>query len=146
MPLNLIRHPISSDHLPRLAQTYNEYVTLHTQRPEYWTRREIYQNCREVIRTNLNVGVNRYNHYPTAKTPRWYAVDNRAMRRVFADSLARAFRDGDENEAISLVNNPSIRFIRDNGTTDYQDLLREKLDIPTIYECEDCNKIGRAHV
>ena len=142
MPLNLITHPIANNFLSRLAQTYNEYVTLHTQRPEYWTRREIYQNCREVIRTNLNVGVNRYNHYPTAKTPRWYAVDNRAMRRVFADSLARAFRDGDEGEAISLVNNPSIQFIRENGTTDYEDLLREKLDRSDIYQCEDCNTIA----
>jgi hypothetical protein len=72
MPLNLIQPQTPSTQLPRLASVYNEYAKLHMDNPNYWTRPEIFANCKDAIKRNINPHHGMYYPFATKRQPSWY--------------------------------------------------------------------------
>ena len=143
MSLNLIQPQTPTAPLSRLATVYNEYAKLHMDRPNYWTRPEIYANCKDVIKNNLNPNRNAYMPFATARQPKWYSPQIREFRKAFGMELSKAFKEEDSDEALEIINNGSTRnrFIRECAKTDFADLIRTKCDSSDIYVCNDCDHI-----
>ncbi len=137
MPLNLIQST------SRLALTYNEYAKLHMERPNYWTRPEIYSNCKETIKRNLNPLHGAYYPFATKRQPSWYKPEMRLLRNHFGRQLGSAFREEDEIEALEVLHSRALRADRilECANTDFAELIRDKCNTREIRECNDCNHI-----
>lgn len=143
MPLNLIQPQTPSTPLPRLATVFNEYAKLHMERPNYWTRPEIYANCKDAIKRNLNTYAGIYSPFATDRQPSWYNPEMRMLRKLFGKHLANAFREEDVDEALEVLHSRALSGARilDCSKTDFADLIRTKCGDPSVYTCNDCNHI-----
>ena len=128
----------------KLLATYTYYLEKHIQSPLSWSRPEIYQNCREVIKQQMNpVYADRYMPFPTSRNTRWYEPQIRAFRKMFGESLSTAFKEEDSGKALEIINNGAsrTRFIRECAKTDFANLISEKCNDSNIHVCNDCNYI-----